>query len=112
MASGPSSVIEAIAAGKEAALYLYRKLIGTADTSVRYRSRKVIEPWANYSDSPDFRTRREEITIPEKERRETSREVHGGFSEKAAREEAERCMRCDWPLIRESKARKFFRTRE
>jgi NADH-quinone oxidoreductase subunit F len=112
MTSGPSSVIEAIAAGKEAALYLYRKLIGTADTSVRYRSRKVIEPWANYSDSPDFRTRREEITIPEKERRETFREVHGGYSEKAAREEAERCMRCDWPLIRESKVRKFFRTRE
>jgi len=33
------------------------------------------------------------------------------LSAKAAREEAERCMRCDWPLVRESKVRKFFRTK-
>lgn len=112
MASGPGTVIEAIAAGKEAALHLYRKLARNTPVSIRYKSRKILEPWANYPDSPYLRTRKREITLPEEERKVSFREVYGGYAVNVAREEAERCMRCDWPLIRESKARKFFRTRE
>jgi len=110
MASGPASVIEGIAAGKEAALHLYRKLAGTAPVSIRYRSRRIIEPWANYTDSLDFRTRRQEVTLSDHERKSSFKETHCGLTEKAAGEEAERCMRCDWPLMRESKVKKFFRT--
>ncbi len=109
MASGPASVIEGIRAGKEAALYLYRKLAGTSPVSIRYRSRRIMEPWANYKDSLDFRTRRQEITLSADERRTSFKEIRGGLTGKMAREEAERCMRCDWPLMRESKVRKFFR---
>jgi NADPH-dependent glutamate synthase beta subunit-like oxidoreductase len=112
MASGPATVIDAIAAGKEAALYLYSKLMGSAPVSIRYRSRRTLEPWANYPDSPDFRTRRREITLAEEERRASFREVYCGYTAKAAREEAERCMHCDWPLVRESKVSKFFRMME
>ena len=110
MVSGPASVIEAIAAGRECALYLYKYLVGSPKVSIRYRSRNLLEPWANYADNPDYRSRRKELTITMDDRVSTNREVCKGFTEKIGREEAERCMRCDWPLMRESKVRKFFRS--
>ena len=110
LAVGPASVIEAIAAGKEAALHFYRLLVGSPEVTIRYRTRKIMEPWANYSDSLDYRARRREMTIGKDERVSTFNEVSAGFTEKVAREEADRCMRCDWPLMRESKVKKFFRT--
>ncbi|MGD8353777.1 MAG: FAD-dependent oxidoreductase, partial [Pseudomonadota bacterium] len=110
MAAGPASVIEAIAAGKEAALYFYRSLVGSPGVSIRYRTRRLMEPWANYPDSPDRRTRRLEITLSHEARISAFTEVSSGFAEKMAREEADRCMRCDWPLMRESKVKKFFRS--
>lgn len=110
LAAGPASVIEAIAAGKEAALYFYRDLVGSSEVSIRYRTRKIMEPWANYPDGPEHKRRRREITLGREERVSTFKEVCGGFSEKLAREEADRCMRCDWPLVRESKVRKFLRS--
>jgi NADPH-dependent glutamate synthase beta subunit-like oxidoreductase len=110
LAVGPASVIEAIAAGKEAALHFYRSLVGSPEVTIRYRTRKLMEPWANYADSLDYRQRRREMTIGKDERVSTFSEVSGGFAEKVAREEADRCMRCDWPLMRESKMKKFFRS--
>ena len=110
LAVGPASVIEAIAAGKEAALHFYRTLVGSPAVTIRYRTRKLMEPWANYADSLDFRNRRRELTIGKDERVCSFKEVYGGFAEGVAREEADRCMRCDWPLMRESKVKKFFRT--
>ena len=109
MPYGPSSVIEAITSGKEAAFYFYRKLIGSPPVSVRHWRRKILEPWANYADSADMRARRHEVSMPVRERVENFGEVMGGFTEDTAIEEADRCMRCDWPLVRESKVRKFFR---
>jgi NADPH-dependent glutamate synthase beta subunit-like oxidoreductase len=110
LAVGPASVIEAIAAGKEAALHFYRLLVGSPEVSIRYRTRKRMEPWANYADSLDYRNRRQEITLGTNERVCSFKEVSGGFAESVAREEADRCMRCDWPLMRESKVKKFFRS--
>ncbi len=109
LAVGPASVIEAIAAGKEAALHFYRSLVGSPAVSIRYRARKRLEPWANYADSLDYRNRHRERTIGKDERISSFNEVSAGFTEKVAREEADRCMRCDWTLIRESKVKKFFR---
>jgi len=110
LAAGPASVIGAIAAGKEAALHFYRVLVGSPEVSIRYRTRKLLEPWANYADSLDYRNRRREMTVGTDKRISTFNEVSSGFGEKVAREEADRCMRCDWPLMRESKVKKFFRT--
>ena len=109
IAVGPASVIEGIAAGKEAAVHLYRALVGSAPVSIRYRTRRIMEPWANYADSLDYRCRRQEITLDMPSRRSTFKEVDGGFADPVAREEADRCTRCDWPLVRESKVKKFFR---
>ncbi|UCG38321.1 MAG: FAD-dependent oxidoreductase [bacterium] len=112
LATGPASVIEAIAAGKEAALYIFRVLVGSPSVSIRYRTRRIMEPWANYPDSLDHRARRKEIQLPVPERLKSFGEVCGGFAGKVAREEAERCMRCDWPLMRESKVKKYFRSQQ
>lgn len=112
MALGPASVIEAIAAGKEAALYFYRARGGAAPVSVRYRSRRIPEPWSNYRDDPQARRRRPERTLSPEDRARSFAEVSAGLSERPAREEAARCLRCDWPLMRESKVRKFFRNTE
>jgi NADPH-dependent glutamate synthase beta subunit-like oxidoreductase len=109
MAVGPASVIEGIAAGKEAAVQLYRKLVGSPPVSIRYRTRRLMEPWANYPDSLDHKCRRQESTLDIASRQSTFKEVDRGFAETVAREEADRCTRCDWPLIRESKVKKFFR---
>jgi NADPH-dependent glutamate synthase beta subunit-like oxidoreductase len=109
LAVGPASVIEGIAAGQKAAVHLYRSLVGSAPVSIRYRTKRLMEPWANYPDSLDYRTRRQEITLDMPSRQTTFKEVDCGFTEMTAREEAERCTRCDWPLVRESKVRKFFR---
>jgi NADPH-dependent glutamate synthase beta subunit-like oxidoreductase len=109
LAVGPASVIEGIAAGKEAAVKLYRLLVGNAPVSIRYRTRRIMEPWANYPDSLDHRCRRQESTLDMASRQGTFNEVDLGFADSVAREEADRCTRCDWPLMRESKVKKFFR---
>ena len=108
--TGPASIIEAIAAGRECALYFYKDLVGSPRVSLRYSQRRVLVPWANYADSLDHRARRKELEISMSERVSTHKEVCGSFAEKIGKEEADRCMRCDWPLMRESKVRKFFRS--
>ncbi|MDF1537092.1 MAG: FAD-dependent oxidoreductase [bacterium] len=109
LAIGPASVIEGIAAGKEAAVHLYLTLVGATPVNIRYRPRRLIEPWANYPDSLDRRRRRQEVMLDMESRRSTFTEVDRGFTEATGHEEAERCTRCDWPLMRESKVKKFFR---
>ncbi len=102
---GPASVIEAIAAGREGALYLYRVLVSSPPVSVLFRNRSDPPLFPNYEDSPEMRRRRGQIEIA-LEGRGTFDEVYRGFDEKTARAEADRCIRCDWPLISEKKARK------
>jgi NADPH-dependent glutamate synthase beta subunit-like oxidoreductase len=108
MTFGPASVIEGLGAGKEAAFYFYRNLVGSPPISVRHWRRRRLEPWANYVDNLDKRQRRKEIILGESDRCSGFGEVVGGFAVPVARDEADRCMRCDWPLVRESKVRRFF----
>ena len=108
---GPASIIEGITAGREAAMYLYQRLVGEPKISIRYCNRRIMRPWSNYPDSLDKRQRRRQVVNREAREKGSFDEVYGGFSEKAAREEADRCIRCDWPLVRESKVKKFLRSR-
>ncbi|GBE16103.1 glutamate synthase [NADPH] small chain [bacterium BMS3Abin14] len=108
---GPSSIIEGITAGREAAMYLYRRLMGEPEISIRYRNRRIMRPWSNYPDSLDKRQRRRQLLNKEARETKSFDEVYGGFTEMSAREEADRCMRCDWPLVRESKVKKFLGAR-
>lgn len=104
---GPASIIEAIAAGREAAIYFYSEIIGKPPISIRYTSRRIQHPWANYVDNYDMRRRRMEVSVAPRLRVEDFAEVHRGFPERVAREEADRCMRCDWVLMRQVKVDKY-----
>ena len=104
---GSASVIEAIAAGREAAMYFYSSVVGKPPISIGYTSRRIKPPWANYPDSYDMRRRRQEVSLAPGARVADFSEVHKGFPERVAREEADRCMRCDWTLIRQSKVDRY-----
>ncbi|UCF31040.1 MAG: FAD-dependent oxidoreductase [bacterium] len=107
---GPASVIEGISAGREAAMYLYQRIMGDPDLSIRFRRRIIFRPWSNYADSHDRRMRRKQVVNASGRARKTFDEVYLGFEKRVAREEADRCIRCDWPLVRESKVRRYVRS--
>ncbi len=109
--NGPASVIDGIAAGREAACYLYGELLGDPPIHIRYQRRFVHQPWANYPDSFDKRGRRKQNTDRFPGSNGPFSEVFLGYREDVAREEADRCMRCDWPLVRESKVKRFLNSR-
>ncbi len=104
---GPASIIEAIAAGREAAKHFYSSVVGKTPVSIRYTSRRIKPPWANYLDSYDMRRRRQEVSLAPGARVTDFAEVHKGFPKRVAMEEADRCMRCDWTLTRQSKVDKY-----
>lgn len=108
--NGPASVIDGIAAGREAACYLYSELLGDPPINIRYQKRLVYQPWANYPDSLDKRQKRKQDTDPYPGSNGPFSEVFLGFRGDVARDEADRCMRCDWPLVRESKVKRFLRS--
>ncbi len=109
---GPASVIEGIGAGREAAMFLYHEIVGDPPISIRYRRRIDYRPWANYPDSLDKRKRRKQLVDSTARQNRTFGEVYLGLDRVKAREEADRCMRCDWPLVRESKVRHYLRSLE
>jgi len=91
---GPSSVIEAIAHGKEAAESIDRYLNGVDIAKGRSSDVHVVE-----SEEVDFREvsrmhRTKTRTLSLKERRNSFHEVEIGFLQKAAKQEAERCISC------------------
>ncbi len=109
-ATGPASIIEGITAGREAAMYLYQRIVGEPKISIRYRNRRIMHPWPNYPDSLNKRQRRRQFVSKKARETKSFDEIYRGFAEMSAREEADRCMRCDWPLMRESKVKRFLRS--
>jgi heterodisulfide reductase subunit A len=92
--TGPSSVIEAIAHGKEAAESIDRYLNGVDLEEGRPRDVHVVE-----SEEVDFRQvsripRAKTRTLSLKKRRRSFDEVEIGFLQKVAEQEAERCVSC------------------
>ncbi|GAG68204.1 unnamed protein product, partial [marine sediment metagenome] len=92
--SGPSSVIEAIALGKEAAESIDRFLKGVDLYEGRQREMHIVT-----SDDVDFGQfphlqRAKTRTLSRKKRRSSFAEVEIGFLKKIAEQEAERCMSC------------------
>ena len=91
LVSGPADVIAAIAAGKEAAISIDRHLRGvdlkagrpTPITRVKEVSKKGVVPQA-----------RQPVPALELQKRKGFAEVELGFDEKAAVEEAKRCLNC------------------
>ncbi|MEE9611706.1 MAG: FAD-dependent oxidoreductase, partial [Desulfatiglandales bacterium] len=95
--SGPSTVIEAIASGHQAANSIHWYLRGHEE-----RMSKVIEtievtevPKAEMAEKYDIIPRHPIPTLPIKMRVAAFDEVELGFTEKMAVDEAKRCLRCD-----------------
>ncbi|MHA2199589.1 MAG: FAD-dependent oxidoreductase [Candidatus Thorarchaeota archaeon] len=92
--TGPSSVIEAIALGKEAAESIDRYLKGVDLHEGRQREMHIVT-----SDDVDFAQfprlqRAKTLTLSRRKRRSSFDEVEIGFLKRIAAQEAERCMSC------------------
>ncbi len=95
--TGPATVVEAIAAGKQAALeidHLLSRAAGAAP-AVRAQKRRRV-PFAPIAAGDKIANHRTAIPMLELERRRTTFEpVEISYSEAEARKEAQRCLRCD-----------------
>ncbi|MFX1607268.1 MAG: FAD-dependent oxidoreductase, partial [Promethearchaeota archaeon] len=92
--TGPSSVIEAIALGKEAAVSIQRYLTGMDLREGRQQDMHVVSSeevdFGKFSRVPSAKTRK----LSRRKRKTGFEEVELGFLKKIAEQEAERCMRC------------------
>jgi len=96
--TGPGMVIEAIAAGRRAAIAIDKYLREDTSRVEMYDLRRrgngetggqeVEESW-------EIQPRQEMPRVPARERKRSFEEVERGFSEEVAGQEARRCLRCD-----------------
>ena len=96
VATGPATVIEAIAAGLRAAASMEQFLRGEEITGdfVRFASREAKAPCGVY-DYPLKSKRTSSSLVPVQKREKNFEEVDAGFSSKNAALEANRCWHCD-----------------
>jgi len=96
--TGPGMIIEAIAAGRRAAIAIDKHLRDDASRVEMYDlkqrgngevgGQEVEESW-------ETQPRLQMPKLPPQERKTTFEEIERGFSEEVARQEAKRCLRCD-----------------
>ena len=96
--SGPGMVIDAIAAGRRAAIAIDKYLRGdTSRVEIYDLKPSVIEEVISKEEEetwePQFRP--EMTRLPIEERKRSFKETELGFSEEKAGQEAKRCLRCD-----------------
>jgi NADPH-dependent glutamate synthase beta subunit-like oxidoreductase len=98
--TGPASVIQAIAAGYQAAAIVYRKLgkVQPLRAPAWNRARRV--RFTGYTDTPDSRSRKELGYRDPAERCANFCEVCNGYPEPVAVAEAARCLRCRWVIAK------------
>lgn len=100
--SGPSSVVEAIAAGERVAVSIDTMLTGTEHAFWRYE--KQIKTSFDPDADPTHDPRAEVKQIPIERRRHNFEEVEQPWNEPVAITQAKRCLRCDYGKhIREEK---------
>ena len=90
--SGPASVIEAIAAGRQAAISIDKYLGGNGDID------EVLAPLEGEVaplEETEEKRRPQMPTLPLEQRRSGFSQVELGYSDEMAIEEAMRCLRCD-----------------
>jgi NADH-quinone oxidoreductase subunit F len=96
--TGPGMVINAIAAGRRAAISIDKYLKGD-DSRVEIYDLKMRTAAAvnlpEEQETWEAHPRQEIPTIPAQERKHSFKEIELSFSEASARQEAQRCLRCD-----------------
>jgi len=98
--SGPGMVIDAIAAGRRAAIAIDKFLRGDTSRVEMYDLKPSVIEEAITEEEEEEETwepqlRPEMFRLPFEERKCTFKETELGFSEEIAKQEAKRCLRCD-----------------
>jgi len=91
---GPSSVVESIASGKKAAIYIDRYVRGQDLKADRESEVKKYEKPVKEGIEIEVKTRQVTLLRPVAERGKDFKEIRLGFNEEMAVMEAERCMTC------------------
>ncbi|MGE5284533.1 MAG: FAD-dependent oxidoreductase, partial [Actinomycetota bacterium] len=95
---GPGSVVEAATSGREAALNIYADLAVEEVRRARYEDNYRRRPEPQVTDRPGWRVRRKAERLSPEVARRTFDETEMRFTDRCAREEAERCARCNISL--------------
>jgi hypothetical protein len=95
---GPGTVVEASTSGREAALNIFEDLAVEEVTRARYKDNYRRRPEPQVTDRPEWRLRRRAEILPPEVARGTFEEVEKRFTDRCAREESERCARCNLAL--------------
>lgn len=96
--TGPTYVIQAIAAGRRGAMAVDKYLRGDLTPVEMIDARAELMPETKpleLEEAPEERPRAKMPVLSAEERRCTFKEIECGFSEDRAKEEAKRCLRCD-----------------
>jgi formate dehydrogenase beta subunit len=96
--SGPASVIEAIAAGRQAAMSIDRYLGGSGTIDEELIQMEEPSPWLGPGDGFADRARVQMPCLPAEERLTGFAETNLGLGEEIAIEEAKRCLQCNLRL--------------
>jgi hypothetical protein len=95
---GPGTVVEASASGREAALNIFEDIAVEEVGRARYRDNYRRRPEPQVADRPEGRVRLGAERLPPEVARGTFDEIETRFTDRCAREEAERCARCNLSL--------------
>jgi ferredoxin len=94
--SGPASIIEAIASGRQAATSIDKYLGGEGTIDEKLVAHEEENPPVGFQPVGE---RTPPPSLPVSERLHNLKEVEGKFDEETAIREAKRCLRCDLPII-------------
>jgi len=95
---GPGTVVEASASGRAAALNIFADLCVEEVSKARYRDNYRRRHESQVPDRPEWRVRRKAERLSTEAARVTFDEIETRFTDQCAREEAERCARCNLSL--------------
>ncbi|MBE0606940.1 MAG: FAD-dependent oxidoreductase [Deltaproteobacteria bacterium] len=95
---GPGTVVEASASGREAALNIFEDIAVEEVGRARYRDNYRRRPEPQVTDRPEWRVRLGAERLSPEVARGTFDEIETRFTDRCAREEAERCARCNLSL--------------
>jgi NADPH-dependent glutamate synthase beta subunit-like oxidoreductase len=96
--TGPAMVIDAIAAGRRAALAIDHYISGSAGRIILHDMRSELAPTTGEKAPPEVQEKQAQQKMPElavKKRRNCFKEIELGYSRTQDETEAKRCLRCD-----------------
>jgi formate dehydrogenase beta subunit len=96
--SGPSMVIDAIQMGRRAAISIDEYLGGQGNIELALMPPEEIDPHLGRQEAFAQLARIPMPTLPVAERHQGFEEVYLGYDDEMARQEASRCLRCDYRL--------------